>query len=594
MPLPKGSTLSWVGFSEDQMPYMYDSTGFLSGLERSRRPGQARWVPMLETATMARRENKTESYWPVGVSGADFVCIILKGEGERYPYFPVPITQNLPLAIPLLEPADAKSVIEINLLQTTLLGGHARDCLPSSSGPASRTAEAQALKARIAAFDVEMDKSVLKLIQLACKAERQQQALDLARTLTTTAGISGAIKIANLYSLAGLVGRFETLLAVREGTYGTSSWRDTLARREGKYAHLVDARVVPDSTVHLGAGSLSPPRQRSAIDGPSHRPVKQKKTAKSVFSAMPEKKAPAPAQSQVSDFQYEDSQMLNGEDAPEDSIAVTEESMQVEDSEPVTYESLESSRREMSEDVPTVVSKPRKHCLQTSGNILTRTTGNPFAKSALPPKASASSLPPSSARAGPSNPFAKTNASHSAGLKKTGSFFNRVDASNGLDASGSTASTSTSGPRQSTLFGSKPKALPEKEKKSNRGRKRKSETTGADEEDNVNVTAVQKKPKSLNSFWKKEPLAGEKARTASPPAVDDGAEQSEAILPDEEPSLEEEANSSESVEVGHSEPVTPYAEVAPEASLSSSPVKNDGMSKLAAFRADAATVITDE
>ena len=60
------------------MPYIFDSTGLLSALERSRRPFQGRWVPVLDTMTMARREGKQESYWPVGVSEANFMCIILK------------------------------------------------------------------------------------------------------------------------------------------------------------------------------------------------------------------------------------------------------------------------------------------------------------------------------------------------------------------------------------------------------------------------------------------------------------------------------------------------------------------------------------
>jgi chromosome transmission fidelity protein 4 len=78
IPLPKGATLQWVGFSEEQVPYMYDSTGMLSALDRARRPMQARWVPMLDTNTLARREGKQESYWPVGVHDAFLMCVILK------------------------------------------------------------------------------------------------------------------------------------------------------------------------------------------------------------------------------------------------------------------------------------------------------------------------------------------------------------------------------------------------------------------------------------------------------------------------------------------------------------------------------------
>lgn len=247
--------------------------------------------------------------------------------------------------------------------------------------------------------------------------------------------------------------------------------------------------------------------------------------------------------------------------------------------------------------------------------MLTCAPGNPFAKSAQPPKASSSSaLLAAPARSGPSNPFAKTNASHSAGLKKTGSFFNRVDASNGIESGAPgapAASTSAAGSKQSTLFGSKPKAVPEKEKKaSNKGKKRKSDAaiTGADEEDNVNVTTVQKKPKSLNSFWSKDAAASkgkEKPKGAASPAeVAEETqvatqESSPAPAQDAEPALDE-TNGDESAEMEQVEPVTPFAENGEaetaevvesdaEQEAVSSPAKvngNDGMSKLAAFRAN--------
>jgi chromosome transmission fidelity protein 4 len=57
---------------------MYDSNGLFSLLDRSRRPRQARWVPALDTNTLARRENKQESYWPIGVTEQHVHAIILK------------------------------------------------------------------------------------------------------------------------------------------------------------------------------------------------------------------------------------------------------------------------------------------------------------------------------------------------------------------------------------------------------------------------------------------------------------------------------------------------------------------------------------
>lgn len=74
---------------------MYDSNGMLSILDKFRRPHQARWIPFLDTNTLARRHGKDESYWPVGVSGTQFMCIILK---VVYPTSNTHIVTSLPRA----------------------------------------------------------------------------------------------------------------------------------------------------------------------------------------------------------------------------------------------------------------------------------------------------------------------------------------------------------------------------------------------------------------------------------------------------------------------------------------------------------------
>lgn len=78
VPLGKGVTLKWMGFTAEEAPTIYDSQGVLHILDRFRRPTQGRWVPLLDTNTLARREGKDESYWPVGSSLKEFNCIILK------------------------------------------------------------------------------------------------------------------------------------------------------------------------------------------------------------------------------------------------------------------------------------------------------------------------------------------------------------------------------------------------------------------------------------------------------------------------------------------------------------------------------------
>jgi chromosome transmission fidelity protein 4 len=77
IPLPRKVTLTWLGFTAEGAPAMYDSSGLLSILDRYRRFGQARWVPLLDSRTL-QKEGRQENYWPVGVTDSHFTCVILK------------------------------------------------------------------------------------------------------------------------------------------------------------------------------------------------------------------------------------------------------------------------------------------------------------------------------------------------------------------------------------------------------------------------------------------------------------------------------------------------------------------------------------
>jgi chromosome transmission fidelity protein 4 len=61
-----------------QAPAIFDSAGVLHVLHHFRAPLRATWARMLDTTKLDRRQGKDESYWPVGVSGDMFMCLILK------------------------------------------------------------------------------------------------------------------------------------------------------------------------------------------------------------------------------------------------------------------------------------------------------------------------------------------------------------------------------------------------------------------------------------------------------------------------------------------------------------------------------------
>ena len=46
----------------------------------------ASWARIMDTNLLERREGKDESYWPVGIMGSTFMCLILK-VGRKMPFY---------------------------------------------------------------------------------------------------------------------------------------------------------------------------------------------------------------------------------------------------------------------------------------------------------------------------------------------------------------------------------------------------------------------------------------------------------------------------------------------------------------------------
>ncbi len=107
--LSKGSSLSWVGFSNDLSLMVMDTDGMLSMLITT---GDGNgdgaydweWAPVLDTIGL--RKSSDDFHWPITVHNGKLVCIPLKG-GNTYPDANRrPVTTTLGLKMPL-----AKSVV---------------------------------------------------------------------------------------------------------------------------------------------------------------------------------------------------------------------------------------------------------------------------------------------------------------------------------------------------------------------------------------------------------------------------------------------------------------------------------------------------
>jgi hypothetical protein len=209
--LSTDSQLNWVGFSETNQAVTFDSAGVLRVLHRQRRPFQASWVPVFDSKIHAASVERAERYWPVGVLRDRLMCVVLRGN-TTYPFFPRPPVKDIPLQLPLLEQSTEVGQLEEQVLRIQTTNIHERD-----ESEATNTEE-DYTQTFIDA-DMEMDVSLLKLINIACKADKLSRAIDLTYSLHSEESMDKAIKIANYHRFTGLADRMTSIKEVSSNKF---------------------------------------------------------------------------------------------------------------------------------------------------------------------------------------------------------------------------------------------------------------------------------------------------------------------------------------------------------------------------------------
>lgn len=205
--LTEGASVKNVFFSDNGDPCIYDSTGVLLILLHWRLPGQARWVPLLDTRHLDRLAGgrKEESYWPVAVAQDKFHCIILKG-GEKYPYFPRPLLSEFDFKIPLSTStpkadADEDLVTESTRLEESFVRSSVM--LQLLEDLTSATTATHTQRTEVARRELEVDKVLLQLLNVECRdgEEKGMKALEVVSLMRDRNGkmLEAAGKIASRY-----------------------------------------------------------------------------------------------------------------------------------------------------------------------------------------------------------------------------------------------------------------------------------------------------------------------------------------------------------------------------------------------------------
>lgn len=205
--LTEGAKLSSVFFSDNGDPCIYDSTGVLLVLQHWRTPGQAQWVPLLDTKLLDRLAGgrKEETYWPVAVAQDKFHCIILKG-GDQYPYFPRPLLTEFDFKIPCSTSTAPEAEGDVSISEGPKLEEmFVRNSLMLSllEDLVSATNATHSQRTELSRREVEVDKSLLQLLNAECREgeERGMKALEVVGLMRDRGGkmIEAAGKVAGRY-----------------------------------------------------------------------------------------------------------------------------------------------------------------------------------------------------------------------------------------------------------------------------------------------------------------------------------------------------------------------------------------------------------
>ena len=185
-----------------------------------RKPGQAKWVPLLDTAALSATKETQQTYWPISIVEEKFHCIILKvstppsrysfqGE-EKDPYFPRPLFSEIDFTIPchLKPPTETESTSEPTLeerhLRLSILHSLLEDSVSAGSSVEGRT--------ELSRKETEIDRALLPLIQFACREEKGSRAIDLVKLLRKRASLEYAGKIAVKYGLKNVADKIGEIM----------------------------------------------------------------------------------------------------------------------------------------------------------------------------------------------------------------------------------------------------------------------------------------------------------------------------------------------------------------------------------------------
>ena len=188
---PGGSQLEWASFSDDGLLCIMDTEGILSALLRV---AGWQWVPMLDASAANRKVD--HKFWPVAVKGSNLCYILLNGENKPlvYPQPVVSIKSFRPLIAETHEGKD-KGEAENERARSLLLDQYYCSHVAEQTANAQDVTEIEELEQLLESRQLQLDKSLLKILHEALKLQRNAVASDIAMRINTPKCVEIAIQL---------------------------------------------------------------------------------------------------------------------------------------------------------------------------------------------------------------------------------------------------------------------------------------------------------------------------------------------------------------------------------------------------------------
>lgn len=294
LPLSRGASLTWLGFSDDGdgcLLASFDSKGVLR--VRPALDAGAPWTPIFD----ARRAGVASAacgargrggrvagarYWPVAFTRDKLHCVVHSaasggGPGER------PVVSVEPLRVPTLllageatagaaggeeaSSAAAAAAAAADLADASLRAGaflHGVRSAAAAGMPVSSETEGgdgvSSPDLAIAAAEAAADRALLRAFHASLKARALERALEAAGRLCLTRSLEGALKLANHHRAPALAERVSALLSARLEMEQAMA----MSFAEGAHGDGTPARL---SAFGAGAGMGASPAAATAAEG---------------------------------------------------------------------------------------------------------------------------------------------------------------------------------------------------------------------------------------------------------------------------------------------------------------------------------------